>query len=208
MYTDGSCCHQRSVRVGLRCQARCDHHPQRQCSLHGFNLRLGNGGGSGHPCPPLDCPKRWRSDHTCHTLTDSTRFLQKEWKVELDTLVNVQHPCSKAPADVLPWTCQSEGKWLNRQASEKSNYHKQLVFQNLWSVEELETLPAGTQLKPPPHQPPGGERCRKRKRSTILHERTTVNQTSSGTVLKAMLQKLLRDGVKHIWALPSAQISS
>ena len=60
-------CHQRPVMVGLiHCQARCDHHPWRQCSLYGLNLQLDNGGRSSHPCPPLDCLKRWQSDHTCH----------------------------------------------------------------------------------------------------------------------------------------------
>ena len=58
--------HQRPVRVGLHCQARCDYHPWRQCSLYGLNLQLDNGGGSSHPCPLLDYLKRWKSDHTCH----------------------------------------------------------------------------------------------------------------------------------------------
>ena len=31
----------------------------------GLNLQLDNGGGSSHPCPSLDCLKRWQSDHTC-----------------------------------------------------------------------------------------------------------------------------------------------
>ena len=37
---------QRPVRVGLHCQVRCHHHPWRQCSLHGLNRQLDNGGGS------------------------------------------------------------------------------------------------------------------------------------------------------------------
>ena len=47
-------------------QARCDHNPWRQCSLYGLNLKLDNGEGGSHPCPPLDCLKRWQSEHTCH----------------------------------------------------------------------------------------------------------------------------------------------
>ena len=46
---------QRPTRMGLHCQARCDHHPRRQCSLYGLNFQFGNGDGSSHPCPPLDC---------------------------------------------------------------------------------------------------------------------------------------------------------
>ena len=58
--------HQRPVRVGLHCQARCSYHPWRQSGLYGLNLQLDNGGGSSHTCPPFDCLKRWQSDHTCH----------------------------------------------------------------------------------------------------------------------------------------------
>ena len=28
--------------------------------------QLDNGGGNSHPCPPLDCLKRWQSDYTYH----------------------------------------------------------------------------------------------------------------------------------------------
>ena len=37
-------------------------------------------------------------------------------------------------------------------------------------------------------------------------ERAIVNQTNIGTVSKATLGKLLRDGVERIWAFPSAKI--
>ena len=36
-------------------------------------------------------------------------------------------------------------------------------------------------------------------------ERAIVNQTNIGTISKAMLGKLLRDGVERIWAFPSTQ---
>ena len=57
VYTEGSVTQYR-VRVVIHCQARCDHYTLRQCSLYGLNLQLDNGGGSSHPCPPLDCLKR------------------------------------------------------------------------------------------------------------------------------------------------------
>ena len=57
------------------------------------------------------------------------------------------------------------------------------------------------------------EKRRKRKRSTIFLERTDekralVNQTNIGTVSRATLGKLLRDGVESIWAFPSVLIPS
>ena len=55
------------------------------------------------------------------------------------------------------------------------------------SVEELETLPAGTKPGASHHRWPGGERRGKRKRSTISPDRTEkeraiVSQTNVGTV--------------------------
>ena len=51
-------------------------------------------------------------------------------------------------------------------------------------------------------------RLRKRKHSTIFLERTRerpiVNQTNIATVSRAILGKLLRDGVERSWAFPSA----
>ena len=39
-------------------------------------------------------------------------------------------------------------------------------------------------------------------------ERAIVNQMNIGTISKATLRKLLRDGVERLWAFPSAQIPS
>ena len=63
---------------GFHCQARCEHDPWRQFSLYDLSLQLDNGGGSSHPCPSLDCLRRWQSDHTyAIILTDSMSLLQK-----------------------------------------------------------------------------------------------------------------------------------
>ena len=43
-----------------------------------------------------------------------------------------------------------------------------------------------------------------RRSSLKGRERAIVNQTNTGTVLKATLGKLLRDGVECIWAFPIA----
>ena len=45
-------------------------------------------------------------------------------------------------------------------------------------------------------------------RRPSLNGRAIVNQTNAGTVSKATLGTILRDGVERIWAFPSAQIPS
>ena len=67
-------------------------------------------------------------------------------------------------------------------------------------------LSAGTKPRTSHRRLPGGER-RGNKFSTIFLERTREGhrqQASVGTVLKAKLAKLLRDGVVRIWAFPRA----
>ena len=54
----------------------------------------------------------------------------------------------------------------------------------------------------------GVERGSAQRSSLRGWERAIVNQTNIGTVSKATLGKLLRDGVECIWAFPSAWISS
>ena len=76
-------------------------------------------------------------------------------------------------------------------------------------LECLETLPAGTKPRTSHHRSPGGEMRGKRKRSTIFLEKdergpSSLKQMNIGTVSKATLGKLLRDGVERIWAFPSA----
>jgi len=101
-------CHERPVRVGLHCQARYDYHPWRQCSLYGRNHHFANRGGSSHPCPLLDCLKRWQSEHTYHHPHRFNELAIKnikneEWngKPRLKC-TNGWHPPSKTPVDVLP----------------------------------------------------------------------------------------------------------
>ena len=50
----------------------------------------------------------------------------------------------------------------------------------------------------------GGERGSARQSSLKGRERVIVSQVNIGTVSKAMLGKLLKDGVERIWAFPSA----
>ena len=66
VYTDGSVTKDQSGWGFPVKQGATTIHEDSECSLDGLNLHLDNGGGSSHPCPPLDCLKRSRSDHTCH----------------------------------------------------------------------------------------------------------------------------------------------
>ena len=118
-------------------------------------------------CPPPDCLKRWQSDHTCHHLHrfDEHSAKSEKWngKPRLEC-VNGRHPPSKTPVDILPWSCRSEGAWLSRCNGGQSHYRKWLASQKIWSVEELETLPACTKPRTSHRRSPGGKRRGKRKR--------------------------------------------
>ena len=72
--------------------------------------------------------------------------------------VNVRHPSSNNPVGVLPWTCRSQRKWQSRQTVGHNNHHRRVASRKILSVEELETLPAGTKPRTSHHRSPGGER--------------------------------------------------
>ena len=57
--------------------------------------------------------------------------------------------------------------WLAIKATSQAD-----VSPKIRSIEELETLPAGTKTRTSHHRLPGGERHRKRKRSTNFLDRT------------------------------------
>ena len=113
LYTDGPVTKDQSGwGFTVHCQARCDHHPRRQCSLYGLSFQLGNGDGSSHPCPPLDCLSK-EVTVRCH-LPPSSQIqwaCHKKWNGKPRVkCVNGRHPPSKTPVVVLPWTCRSEGQ--------------------------------------------------------------------------------------------------
>ena len=156
---------QRLVRVGLHCQARCDCHPWRQCSLYSLNLHLDNGGGSSHSCPPLECLKRWQSDHTCHhphrfneLATKSENGIGSPNRNVLMVNVHLQKPCGCTALDMQEWR-----KTTELRDRRQSNPHKWLASQKSLSVKKFETLPAGTKPRTLHHQLTAGERCGKRK---------------------------------------------
>ena len=78
---------------------------------------------------------------------------------------NVQCPLSTTPVGLLPWKCR-------RLTGRQSDHHKWLASRKSWIVEESETLSADTNPETLRHWFPGGERYRKRNRSTMFLERT------------------------------------
>ena len=91
----------------------------------------------------------------------------------------------------------ARGKLPSRQTGGQSNPHKWLASRKIWSVEKLETLPAGTKPRTW-HLERGVEKESARRSPSKGRERAIVNQTNIGTVSKATLGKLLRDGVECI----------
>ena len=93
------------------------------------------------------CPKKWKSDHTCHHPHRFNELATKsekwKWKPRL-ACVSVHLPPWQTPVDVLPWTCRSQGKWPSRETDGQGNPHKWLASRKIWSIKEPETAPAGT----------------------------------------------------------------
>ena len=77
--------------------------------------------------------------------------------------VDVRHPPSKPPANILLWACRSQGKSLRKQTFGQSSHHEWLASRKIWGDDELETLPAGKKPKTSQHRLSGGERCVKRR---------------------------------------------
>ena len=76
---------------------------------------------------PLDCLKRWQSDHTCYhphrfneLATKSEKWIGKPWP---ECVNQWSTSASKTPVSVLPWACRSEGNdpadWLAGKATLK-----------------------------------------------------------------------------------------
>ena len=125
----------------------------RQCSIYSLNLQLGSGGGSNHPCPLLDCLKRWQSHHTCHHHNRFNELATKneKWngKPRL-ACVNVWHQTWK-----LLWMyCPGHAGMKGNDWAGKSTITSGLCLRRLKWWEELETLPV--------HTKPGVDRCGKK----------------------------------------------
>ena len=93
-------------------------------------------------------------------------------------LDNVRHQPSKTTANVPSWV-GVKGNGPAERLAGKSDHHKWFVSRKILSVEELESLPAGTKPWSPRHRSPGGDRRIKRKRSMIFLERTSKGHHKS-----------------------------
>ena len=120
-----------------------------------------------------------------------------------------KHPPSKTPVGVLPWTRQSDGK--SDRLSGKAALTNGLllgrseVLRNLRHYLRAQSQGHHTIDRPEER----GVDTESARRSYLKgRERSIVNQTNVGTVLKATLGKLLRDWVGRIWVFPSTWIPS
>ena len=83
----------------------------RWIAQYGLNLQLDNGGGSSHPCPPLDCIKRWQSDRTCHHPHSLQCDCYTKWKVEWEAQSGMcqwststfENSCGSTALDMPEW---------------------------------------------------------------------------------------------------------
>ena len=153
------------------------------------------------------------SDHTCHHTHRFNELATKseEWngKPRLEC-VDGRHPSSETPVSVLPWTSRRrEWRKMTEQIytcrlAGKATFTSGLRLWN-WSVEELEALHADTKPRTSHHRSPESVEKGSYRRSSLKgRERAIVNQRNIGTVSKAKLGKLIRDGVERIPAFPSA----
>ena len=104
------------------------------------------------------------------------------------TCVNGWHPPLKTNVGVLPWTYQSEGKWLTEQIDWRAKQPSQVAF----SVAEPRTLH---------HRSPGGEMRGKRKRSSLKGWEGHPIRRHWGCFKGNRLGKHLRDRVERIYGL-------
>ena len=133
-------------------------------------------------------------NQTAHAivLTDSVSLLEKSEQCNpIPRLVRGDVPPSKTElADVLPWTCRSEGispMSLTSEVLRSLTYYPWAQSQRHHITDRLDER--------------GVERGSARRSSLTGRG---VNQTDIGTVSKATLGTFLRDEVERIWAFPNA----
>ena len=118
------------------------------CSLYSWNFQLDNGGGSCRPC-----------HHPCRFNEFAAKSEMWKEKPRPMCLVNIasENSCGCTALDMLEW--REMTKQIDWRAKEPTCLA--CCSQNIWSVEELETLPTGTKPRTSHHWLPGGERCGK-----------------------------------------------
>ena len=103
------------------------------------------------------------------TMAQTVLDILQSWTCWSQGLASSWILTSRQPHRVTSGRESREMPKLSNRLTGKSNCYKRPVSRKSWSVQELETLPAS--IKPMKPQP-AWDRCRKRKRSTIIPQRT------------------------------------
>ena len=127
------------------------------------------------------------------------------WLVKMKT-TGVSHAATRL---VLPWVTMASSQLLQFCCKQLH-----ILYQLLRRSEVLRSLRHYLQVQIQGHHTVDRLEERGMERGSVSWsslkgwERAIINQMNIGTVSKAMLGKLLRDGVEHIWAFSSALILS
>ena len=146
--------------------------------LHGLNPQLDNGGANSHTCPPQTThaiPHRFNALATKKKKKKKSGMESPDWHVP-KTMSDI-HLSKTLALDMPDMTKQIDG-----QATQPSQ-----VAWKISSVEELETLPAGTKSRTSHHQSHEAERGRKRGKEAWWSslkgwERDIINPMKTGIV--------------------------
>ena len=134
--------HQRPVRVGLHCQARCDYHPWRQYSLYGLSLltvevEAVTISSAGLP-QGVTVGAHLSSSSQCNELATKSGMEAQtglcRWSAS-----TFENSCGCTKMDMPEWR-----EMIEQIDWRQNNPHKWLASPKVWNVEELETLPEGT----------------------------------------------------------------
>ena len=148
-------------------------------------------------------------------LTDSVSFY-KRWNGETQTRVcqwstsTFENSCGCTALDIPEWREMTERiDWREKQPSQATHTLEDLMCWEVWDIIIMRVQSQGHHTIARHLEERGVKKRRSARRSSLNgRERAIVNQTNIGTVSKAMLGNLLRDGVERIWAFPSAYIPS
>ena len=188
---------------------------------------LWHGGGSNHTCPPLDCLKRWQSDHTwpqldClrgwqsdhtwHHFHRPSELAQTNWKVQWEAQTDMcqwltstlENSCGCTALDVAKQTATAgQTDWREKRPSQVACVSKDLK-RCLGSLVHYLRAQSRGHYTIDRLEERGVERGSARQSSFKRHERAIFNQTNIGTIPKAASDRLLWEGIEHIWAFTSA----
>ena len=197
MYTDG--CHQRPAWVGYSSKVRPPSMKTTQSRPLVWQCRRKQSSTSSTGLPqevtvkphmPTSSQIQW----TCCKVKSGIQ--SPDWHMHLCLTATIRNSSWM----YCPGHVRVKGKDQADKTGRQSNHHKWLASQKIWSVEELETLPRVQRqgCHTIDHlEERGVERGSAWQFSLKGREKAFVNQMNTGTISKATLGKLLRDGVEH-----------